>query len=67
MPPSIAELETRLQNRDSDSRRIIAKRLKAAEAEIAQKDFYTHEIINDSLPEAIEQLTDIINHYRQNR
>lgn len=67
MPPSIAELEKRLKNRGSDSRHAIAKRLTAAEAEIARKKFYTHEIINDSLPEAIEQLTNIINHYHQNR
>lgn len=67
MPPSIDELEKRLQKRGSDSRLTIAKRLKAAEAEIAQKDFYTHEIINDSLSKAIEQLTDIINLPRKNR
>ena len=67
MPPSIPELEKRLKNRGNDSRHTIAKRLTAAEAEIAQKKFYTHEIINDSLPEAVEQLTNIINHYHQNR
>ena len=65
MPPSMIELEQRLKNRGSDSSETITKRLKAAEKEIVQKDFYAHVITNDILPESIKQLADIILLYRQ--
>ncbi len=60
MPPTFETLAQRLKSRGTDSDEIIAKRLKNAKTEIAQKDFYKHIVVNDSLPEAIEMLSAII-------
>ncbi|MCD6586276.1 MAG: guanylate kinase [Desulfobacteraceae bacterium] len=60
MPPTFETLSQRLKHRGTDSDEIIAKRLKNAKTEIAQKDFYKHIVVNDSLPEAVEMLSAII-------
>ena len=60
MPPTFETLAQRLRSRGTDSDEIITKRLKNAKTEIAQKDFYKHIVVNDSLPEAIEMLSAII-------
>lgn len=60
MPPTFETLAQRLRSRGTDSDEIITKRLKNANTEIAQKDFYKHIVVNDSLPEAIEMLSAII-------
>ena len=60
MPPTFETLAQRLKSRGTDSDEIITKRLKNAKTEIAQKDFYKHIVVNDSLPEAIEMLSAII-------
>lgn len=64
LPPSIETLRQRLEARGTDNAETIAKRLKKAEEEISQKNIYRHYIVNDSLPEAIDQLTAIILSYR---
>ncbi|MEA3437570.1 MAG: guanylate kinase, partial [Thermodesulfobacteriota bacterium] len=56
MPPSIEELKRRLKLRNTDSSEVIARRLENAKIEMAKKDLYIHVIINDQLPDAIEQL-----------
>ena len=66
MPPSIEELKRRLKLRNTDSSEIIARRLENAKIEMAKKDLYLHVIINDQLPEAIEQLIAVIENYRSN-
>lgn len=60
MPPTLETLKQRLISRGTDSEEIIAKRLKNAKTEIAQKDLYRYIVVNDSLPEAIEMLCSII-------
>lgn len=60
MPPSSEILKQRLQGRGSDSEDVIAKRLKNAEIEMAQRHYYRHIIVNDDLSEAISSLTQII-------
>jgi len=60
MPPTFETLTQRLKKRGTDSEEIISKRLKNAKTEIAQKDFYHHIVVNDSLSEAIEMLSAII-------
>jgi guanylate kinase len=60
LPPSFETLKDRLELRGTDSPETIAMRLKNAEDEIAQKHFYHHLVINDSLNDAVEQLSDII-------
>ena len=66
MPPSIEELKRRLELRNTDSSEIIARRLENAKIEMAKKELYLHVIINDQLPDAIEQLVAIIENYRLN-
>lgn len=63
-PPSLAVLKERLYSRGTDSDDVIEKRLQAARAEIAQKDLYRHVIVNDQLPAAIAELTDIVAQYQ---
>jgi guanylate kinase len=60
LPPTFETLAARLRNRGTDSLQTIAKRLKNAEIEIAQKELYKNIIINDRLPDAIEELAAII-------
>lgn len=60
LPPTFETLEARLRNRGTDSDQTIARRLKNAEMEIAQKEIYKNIIINDRLPDAIEELAAII-------
>jgi guanylate kinase len=65
LPPSISTLKERLESRGSDSPETIAKRLKNAKDEIAQKHIYQHHIVNDSLNDAIDQLAAIIVSHRK--
>ncbi len=60
MPPTFETLRERLIKRGTDNAEVMAKRLKNAEAEIAQKCLYQHIVVNDTLPEAIEALSAII-------
>jgi len=60
MPPTFETLRQRLIKRGGDSEQVIAKRLKNAGTEIAQKTWYKHIVVNDSLTEAIETLSAII-------
>jgi guanylate kinase len=60
LPPTFETLKERLLKRGTDSEQTIARRLKNAEMEIAQKGLYKNIIINDRLPDAIEALAAII-------
>ncbi|HUT42946.1 MAG TPA: guanylate kinase [Desulfobacterales bacterium] len=60
MPPSIGELKSRLELRNTDSNEVISRRLENAKIEMAKKDLYLHVIINDQLPDAIGQLIAVI-------
>ena len=64
MPLSLDVLKERLQSRGTDSAETIARRLKNAKAEIAQKNIYRHVIINDQLDDAIAELASIIDRYK---
>jgi guanylate kinase len=60
LPPTFETLKHRLESRGTDSQEVIARRLKNAEDEMAQKHLYQHHVVNDSLDEAIAQLSAII-------
>lgn len=60
MPPSLAVLRQRLQDRGTDSAASISKRLDNAAAEISRRKRYRHIVVNDRLEEAIRKLTAII-------
>lgn len=60
MPPSVAELRARLEQRGTDTPATIEKRMKNAEGEMAQRDFYRHVIINDDLDAAVAALVAVV-------
>jgi len=59
-PPSLEELEHRLRGRATDSDSVIRERLKNAEKEMKEAPLYSHQIINDHLDTAYQQLRQII-------
>jgi guanylate kinase len=65
LPPSMNVLRKRLEMRGSDSQAVIEKRLLNARKEMTQKNMYRHIIVNDILPEAIEELSAIFKKYHQ--
>lgn len=60
MPPSFAELESRLRGRGKDSEEVIARRLAAAEDEMRQVNQFDYVIINNDLPEAQADLLAVV-------
>ena len=60
LPPSVAALEQRLNNRGQDSREIIAKRLAVAHEEMRHVVEFDYVTINDSFDVALQDLMAII-------
>jgi len=60
LPPSLQALETRLTGRKQDSAEVIAKRLQAAQDDIAHVAEFDYVIINDILDVALQQLNTIV-------
>jgi len=60
LPPSLAELEQRLNQRGTDSAEVIAGRMAKAQNEMSHADEYDYLIINDDLNEALHQLEQIV-------
>ena len=60
MAPSLAALHQRLTARGLDSVEVIAKRMKNAEVEIAQKGMYRHTVVNDDRDAAIDRFVSIL-------
>ncbi len=60
MPPSIEALRERLRGRREDEEEEIERRLSAARAEVEEKDFFEHVIVNDTLEDALKELEAII-------
>ena len=58
--PSIAVLEQRLRDRETDDESTIELRLKNARHEMAMADQYDHQIINDQLDHAVAELARIL-------
>jgi guanylate kinase len=58
--PNMAELEKRLRSRGTDSEEVIATRLRNARQEIASAGIFQHQIMNERLKEAVEDLAQII-------
>ena len=59
-PPSMDDLEARLRGRGTESEAAIAERLRTAERELAQRDAFDHEVVNDDLDRATEEVAAII-------
>ena len=60
LPPSLAQLEARLRKRGKDSESAIEKRLIRAKEEIAAKDEFEIQIVNDNLAQAITEIEQVI-------
>lgn len=60
LPPSMAELQARLQRRAEDSADVIAKRLKNAKVEIEHWREYDYVVINDDLDKAFSSVVSIV-------
>ncbi len=60
IPPSMAELRKRLENRGTDTARAIEARLMRARQEYAEADFYDYIIVNDNAEKAAEELSAIM-------
>ena len=60
LPPSRAELESRLNKRGQDSAEIIAKRMDQARSEMSHYDEYDYLIINDNFEQATQEFSTIV-------
>ena len=60
LPPSIAELETRLRMRGQDSAEVVAGRMGQARDEISHWAEYDYVLVNESLPQCESELRAII-------
>ncbi len=64
LPPSDEELARRLRGRGSEDEAETARRLAAAREEIETAErsgVYKHEVVNDDLEQAVQQVVDIVN------
>ncbi|MDX1391465.1 MAG: guanylate kinase, partial [Rheinheimera sp.] len=60
LPPSLAELEQRLNNRGQDSAEVIAKRMAQAHSEMSHADEYEYLIVNDDFATALNEFECIV-------
>lgn len=67
LPPSMAELERRLHNRDQDSKEVIQSRMNRANDEISHWDEYDYVIINDSIDGSLQKILYILQAERLKR
>ena len=64
-PGSMAELERRLRDRGTESEESIQRRLSVAEREMQQLTKYQHEIMNDRVERAAEEICQILCQYSE--
>lgn len=64
LPPSIAELESRLRGRRQDSEEVILKRLAAARDEMSHVGEFDYVTINDKFEESLQDLAAIFRAHR---
>ncbi len=59
-PPSLEILEQRLHARKTDAPAVIERRLKKAREELQYVDRYRHQVINDNLDRAVDEVVSIL-------
>ena len=62
-PGSTSELERRLRSRGTETENSIARRLEVAEREMAALDHYRHEIVNDTVDRAVDEICQVLQSY----
>ncbi|MEX0984084.1 MAG: guanylate kinase [Actinomycetota bacterium] len=60
VPPSFEELERRLRGRGTEDEELIRRRLDTSAWEMDQRDWFDHEVINDDLVRATDEVAAII-------
>ena len=60
MPPSIAELEKRLNKRGQDTAEVVAKRMSKAADEMSHYPEYDYIIVNENLEASVRQVQAIL-------
>jgi len=60
VPPSLEELQRRLENRGTETSAQIQDRLRIAAEELRARELYDHEVVNEDLQETIGKVKDII-------
>ncbi|NMR27588.1 guanylate kinase [Pseudoalteromonas sp. NEC-BIFX-2020_015] len=60
LPPSKAELESRLNNRGQDSQEVIASRMAKAQSETSHYDEYDYVVVNDDFASALNEIETIV-------
>lgn len=65
LPPSVTELEKRLQGRGTDSAEVIAKRMQQARSEISHFPEYDFVLINDDFQQCLAQFEAVVLAARQ--
>ena len=63
MPPSIEELQKRLEGRGTDAADVIAKRVAKAEFEISKAPEFDYKVVNDDLATAVAETRAIIDNF----
>ncbi|MDY6988006.1 MAG: guanylate kinase [Thermodesulfobacteriota bacterium] len=63
-PPSVEELERRIKGRDTDAPDVVGRRLKNAQAEMAQAHLYDRVVVNDDLAQTVSEIEEIIEEVR---
>ena len=59
-PPSIEDLKSRLIDRGTENLETIENRIKIAEEELKQIEFYDYVVVNDNLEDAVSKVRNII-------
>lgn len=62
-PPSLEVLKQRLASRGTENEDTLALRMERAEMEIRQANKFDHVVVNDTLHNAIDQVTSIVDRY----
>ncbi|HEA15741.1 MAG TPA: guanylate kinase [Pseudoalteromonas prydzensis] len=60
LPPSKAELESRLNNRGQDSQEVIAGRMAKAQSETSHYNEYDYVVVNDDFATALKEIETIV-------
>ena len=63
MPDSMQELERRLRSRGTETEEKIQKRLATAREELVQADLYQHQVVNDTVEQAVREICAILSQH----
>ena len=63
MPPSIEELQRRLEGRGTDAPEVIAKRIAKASFELTKAPEFDKQVVNDDLEVAIAEVAEIVKNF----